>query len=321
MKRQAHSDQTRSEQDRFHQGMLAGLAKGANSAHPDAEQLAAFAEQVLGSGERASVLNHLAGCAACRDVLYSFGEDAVPAAIPVAREWLSKWRWFVTPALAAATFSIVFFMHRDEPRPRSEEEIRPVIASAPPKPFIEPAAPVTREKTNRRVAAELPAPPAISAAKPLFRPMTIASKINPSLPPNRFMLRGNSLLRSASSIPTVNVASGFTGEHWGIDAAGQLQKRSIQGLFNPVSVDGTTRFTAVANIESQVWAARADAKLYHSDDGGLSWRPMVVQDEQGGLAAPITSLRVLSLTSVEVRTASGERWITEDEGQHWRRQP
>ena len=61
-----------------HEKLRAGLARGV---HPDANLLAAFAEQALAGDERESVLEHLARCQECRELLaVSLPLEAAPAA-------------------------------------------------------------------------------------------------------------------------------------------------------------------------------------------------------------------------------------------------
>lgn len=55
-----------------------GPGRPAEQSHPDADLLAAFAEQTLSQAERDSVLGHLALCADCRDVVVL----ALPATEP-----------------------------------------------------------------------------------------------------------------------------------------------------------------------------------------------------------------------------------------------
>ena len=45
------------------------LATAPAGAHPDADQLTAFAEKRLGERERGQVLAHLSACQACREVV------------------------------------------------------------------------------------------------------------------------------------------------------------------------------------------------------------------------------------------------------------
>jgi hypothetical protein len=88
-------------------------AAEAPNAHPDADQLTALAENSLREGERSAVLEHLAACAECREVL-SFGHAesramvaaaagaavVAPARQPV-RDWRPRWPMLRWGALAA----------------------------------------------------------------------------------------------------------------------------------------------------------------------------------------------------------------------------
>jgi putative zinc finger protein len=74
--------------------------------HPDADQLTAFAEQALPSRERAVVLQHLASCSSCREVLaFSSPSQPVPGAAPEARPAL--WRWPVLRWGAVAASAVI----------------------------------------------------------------------------------------------------------------------------------------------------------------------------------------------------------------------
>lgn len=121
--------------------------------HPDANLLTAFAEQSLPTGERAGVLEHLARCADCRDVValaLPETEAALPLQRPARGGWLS-WpalRWgLVTAGVAViATFGIMRYQHREQPAmmakqesprldmPVAESKSQPATAAAPASP-------------------------------------------------------------------------------------------------------------------------------------------------------------------------------------------
>ena len=118
---------------------LAQGAAGAGS-HPDADQLTAFVERSLGTQEREQVLEHLAHCAACREVVAVAlppPEEAARAAAPAFR-WLQwpAWgglRWAAVAATLVIAVTLVFQSYREAPQTLSSEtaQSRPVAATAP----------------------------------------------------------------------------------------------------------------------------------------------------------------------------------------------
>src|SRR5579862_491470 len=74
-------------------------AEALTAAHPDANLLTAFAEQMLTSAERKRVMAHLADCSACRETVMLTTvrvQDELPAA---AWPELARRRWFLWPRL------------------------------------------------------------------------------------------------------------------------------------------------------------------------------------------------------------------------------
>ena len=81
------------------------LAAAPAGAHPDADQLTAFAEKRLGERERAQVLAHLSACQACREVVslaLPEKEEAEAAAAPrAAPGWGLRWQTIAAMAMVA----------------------------------------------------------------------------------------------------------------------------------------------------------------------------------------------------------------------------
>ena len=85
-----------------------------SQAHPDANALTAFAEQSLAEGERAVILDHLARCGDCRDVvaLALPAIERVEAAVRrPARGWFTwpvlRWTFVAAGVLAIAGLGVV----------------------------------------------------------------------------------------------------------------------------------------------------------------------------------------------------------------------
>ena len=116
---------------------LAQQAAGAGS-HPDADQMTAFLERSLGAREREQVLEHLARCAQCREVVAMSlpPEEAAGAAQPAPEfQWFGgqTLRWGAVAATFVIAVSLIFQTYQRAPETSSREtaENQPVAATAP----------------------------------------------------------------------------------------------------------------------------------------------------------------------------------------------
>src|SRR5271157_647538 len=143
--------------------------------HPGADVLTAFAERSLPELERASVLEHLARCGDCRDVLAL----ALPASEPVqvvitpARGgWLTwpalRWGFVAAAGVAIVSLGIVQYQRHLQPAAMVAKSV-PLPEAAPTNVQTQPAAAAPAEKDEQKVKS-LPAvssrEDAISAGKP-----------------------------------------------------------------------------------------------------------------------------------------------------------
>lgn len=112
------------------------LAALHNSEHPDADLLTAFAEQTLADRERDGVLNHLSGCAQCRQVLAlalpEGTSESISAALPGRATWLRipALRWAALAACLAVVAGTVV-LQRHEQMTRREVQVAQQQAPAP----------------------------------------------------------------------------------------------------------------------------------------------------------------------------------------------
>jgi hypothetical protein len=149
--------------------------------HPDAETLSAFAEQALSAKERGQILEHLAACGRCRQIV-ALAREAADAEVAVPRHeivrsriWWRSWGLALAPvAVVMATAVIAVYVHE-----RSLEKIAevaklerqqviekaPALPQTPPQPSAQTAppesprsAPEKTKKAERPERAERPAP-------------------------------------------------------------------------------------------------------------------------------------------------------------------
>ncbi|MBV9227059.1 MAG: zf-HC2 domain-containing protein, partial [Acidobacteriaceae bacterium] len=137
------------------------LRQGQTTDHPDADLLTAFAEDRLSSRERTNILEHLARCSNCREIvaLTAAGQGseekfAYPAAQRGPVWW--KWRWASAVAVACLVVAVTWHsppVQKTPERPPAVEISHPVEAPKP----VEPPAPedpkVIKKKTMPAMAA------------------------------------------------------------------------------------------------------------------------------------------------------------------------
>lgn len=152
--------------------------------HPDSDVLTAFAEHSLSKRERAGVLEHLARCGDCRDIVslaLPAGEQLQPAFKPSPRSWLTwpalRWGFIAGGVVAIASVSVVQYKHSQEemayraPAPQAAEvKDEPASRAAPGSPAqtLKPAESRRREKpasgeANQSPPAEAPSPSLVAS--------------------------------------------------------------------------------------------------------------------------------------------------------------
>jgi Photosynthesis system II assembly factor YCF48/Putative zinc-finger len=123
--------------------------------HPNADLLTAFAEQSLAESERARVVEHLAHCSDCREVLAlalpTMEDVAVAASITPARSGWFAWpvlRWGVAVAgiIAIASIGIVQYRQRQKNDTLVSSLASPNETTAAPQQAISPSPPATESQ-------------------------------------------------------------------------------------------------------------------------------------------------------------------------------
>ena len=109
---------------------------------------------------------------------------------------------------------------------------------------------------------------------------------------------------------------------WNISASGKVQ-RSEDGAksWEEVQVDDAVTFRVITASGGEVWAGGSGGALYHSSDGGVNWQRVNLESGGSSVTQTIVGIQVRDPQHLTVTTASGEQWVTEDGGQHWRGEP
>lgn len=148
--------------------------------HPDPDALTAFAEQALPERERAPLLEHLARCADCRDVLALAAIPPCGVATQIKDTGVArKAPWFTFPVLRwgalAACLVIVgaaVLMHRDEKLAYTTKDVPQATAPAyaPAESTRADSVPASSSETKTKTLAnaEVPGSPSLSAAVPSY---------------------------------------------------------------------------------------------------------------------------------------------------------
>src|SRR5579863_9520258 len=129
--------------------------------HPDADLLTAFAEQALPVAERDTVLEHLARCGECRDIValaLPASEALEPAVRPARSGWLTgpvlRWGFVAAGVVVVASLSILQYRRLSSPptmalykgQSVARQEAHPPLSAAPP------AVPVAKQDTDAAMA-------------------------------------------------------------------------------------------------------------------------------------------------------------------------
>jgi hypothetical protein len=262
-------------------------ASAAAEPHPDADLLTAFAEQSLAAGERDHLLEHLARCGECRDVvalaLPATESAALASHVPVRAGWLSLpvLRWGVVAAGIAlvASFGILQYRQRQQGKtlvatslmshdqttdPAAQSAVRP-LTSAPTAaaPTSAPAATDSRmvsaqsetrkqnvEKNEKKSAApsEIQSAPVVN--QPALTPSTV-----PAQPQT---------MRRSNSAGAIHGSAGF-GSASGVGRSSTVVEVSPYSDAEPAPPDQLQALSKAKPASPQASAAMVPAPLLHAE--------------------------------------------------------
>jgi len=108
---------------------------------------------------------------------------------------------------------------------------------------------------------------------------------------------------------------------WSISPEGKLQRSEDGGKnWEEVGVDDKVEFRVIQVNGREIWAGGTGGALYHSSDGGATWTRVNPASGATPTTEAIVSISCSSsdLQQINVKTASGTQWVSDDGGQHWR---
>jgi len=332
--------------EQFPKFVASRLARQQQSAeaHPDADTLTAFTENRLKPDARNPVLAHLAICSECREVLALVAGGAPPPA-PAANPF-SLWnlRWVAAFAVVCLV-TVIVIRHPTTPVPSAPHVTHEVEkASLPEPPPDAPRAKQIVRKTVRprivvpkaQVEKPQPAPLILSSAAPQVDTIhqeslptfaarqTIVAPPQPSNPTPQAMLPRSQpprasfgLMPQRSSAKTAFLAL-KNRTLWRVDAAPGVLMASDDGgqTWRPVVVDSQTSFQALSVSGWDIWAGGDAGTLFHSLDNGLHWNQIVVSNSTARLEDTITAIETQGGLNVRLKTKSAD-WLSSDGGVTW----
>jgi hypothetical protein len=314
------------ELSKFVKSRLAQQSSGGQADHPDANLLAAFAEQTLLERERAAVSAHLAQCADCREslALVSTAQPVAERAAPAPkRRWIVEWRW-VGAAAAACCVIAVALQYRVQP-PAVETRnntVAPPVAAAP-APL--PGQPVQQVASAPKLKAEhlkkvlqLPPPPTVAQEQ---SPPIVMRQVEASAPersPAAVMIRPlepkalraetADAIRLQKDIIATQAQSGLRPQANAF-TQGMIARAPVTAAR---TVSGVSEPTVLWSINaSPANSGKAHGVVERSLDSGRTW-------EVAPLAADVSFRAVASAgTHVWAGGTNGALFHSRDGGAHW----
>ena len=307
--------------------------------HPDADLLTAFAEQSLAGDEREIMIEHLAACGDCREVVAIALPETEVVATPVAIGVAGVFGWPVLRwgALAAGILVVVSLgivvQHRQQGTNVASNLARKAVAGAP----------TTQASENSGNAGEIPGVPAgqkfivdgsahMDRQRGKARDEAETGLISENRPPDLPIRNHSTRSQSGQTAPNSDVSNAkdpVSGQaaspRWMVATSGALH-RSFDGgktweNVNPTSSnssgDSSLLFLTVAASGLEVWAGGSGGLLFHTADGGNHWARIFVSQGDTTLTGDITNIQFTDLQHGKLATSTGEQWATNDTGQSW----
>lgn len=129
-------------------------------------------------------------------------------------------------------------------------------------------------------------------------------------------------ISSLSSRPKLLNKRGAVSAQWSISTTGKVQhSEDGRKTWEDVRIADGVTFRAIAAAGSDVWAGGTSGALYHSIDGGLVWNRVNFSPAESPVTEAIVGIELRPPLGVSIILASGQKWVTDNDGQQWRITP
>jgi hypothetical protein len=287
------------------------------SAHPEADVLAAFAENALLPLERATVVAHLADCADCRESLVlAFPADAEEkSALPKPRaawRWSPAWNWAASMAVICIVVSAVWEFRGQRVVAPAKPAEAPIAIQAPKlaaEPETAPARPVVAKHLRQFTPPPMAAPLAKKAPAPPPPPPPVLATPQQTPPQPAADAGSAGALVSARASPPAADTLQPSSQAVEVRQSAPVAKMQSASHFGAMGAAGRVTRPAV------LWSIGGESRgvLQRSDDGGATWTVVTLAGE--------VSFRAVTSTGndVWVGGSAGALFHSGDQGAHWQR--
>jgi photosynthesis system II assembly factor YCF48-like protein len=325
--------------------------------HPDPNQISAFVEKSLGKHERVQVLEHLAQCTNCREIvsLSNVQPDiaGTNSAAPASLSWLS-WpvlRWGAVMACVVLVAAVVTLRQRQETRqiaaaitegkPAAETQAS-VPNNAIDKQGASLQAPNAEAKTAsvskqtmspQKPMAGNPAPPSpvemadARTGSPLTEVVPGRAKDAPAEPQDAQAEESSadpsSRNRSSMSAGPASdaVIPGDLPPRWTLSSDGTLQRSLDSGrTWEAIPVSSQMLLRALAANGLDIWVGGDAGALFHSSDAGQHWTQVQPTANGETIEDDIIGVEFTDTLHGKLTTSGEQTWTTADAGQNWQKQ-
>jgi len=324
---------------KFVQSRLQREALSAAGSHPGADLLTAFAERSISGRERDHIVEHLARCGDCREVVALAFPAELESPAPALRTKTIRTNWFLLPALRASfprwalvTAGVLIIAslgtvqyRREHARnlvfntPR-EQEIAAVIpstsiAETQPSSSVHIGSQSSRSVVERNSTAS-------RVLQSKTAGLNAASRVSESLAQNGSTAEGaanqSSPEQSSTGPDSADPSTDTALDQWDVvDKAKPAFPQAESDLVPAPSLHPDPRL--LQNRIAPRWAI-ANGALQRSLDGGKTWLNVVPSANGAALTGDIVGIQFTDPRNGTVTTSNAEVWVTADAGQTWRKQ-